>query len=219
MRDEDFDYFISKFGEATHRVVVPENSIRQWRGKLPDQLLTYWREEGWCGYADGLFWIVDPEDYQDLVDFWLEDTFFTDIDTYHAIARTAFGELFLFGEKTGRSATLSCFANFITSLKNERKSKPSERLNSEIRSFFLMEPQECDLKDEKQKPLFERALKKLGPLTSNEVYGFEPALVAGGAMRLENLAKLDLHAHLTILRQLGPLDLSNCNFDASQYMD
>jgi hypothetical protein len=55
MRDEDFDYFISKFGEATNRVAVPTEAIEKWRNKLPDQLLTYWQEEGWGGYANGLF--------------------------------------------------------------------------------------------------------------------------------------------------------------------
>ena len=38
MRDDDFAYFISKFGEATEHVDVPSESIKKWRGKLPDQL-------------------------------------------------------------------------------------------------------------------------------------------------------------------------------------
>ena len=54
MRDECFEVFIDEFGEATHRDAVPASSIEKWRGKLPDQLLTYWKEEGWCGYANGL---------------------------------------------------------------------------------------------------------------------------------------------------------------------
>jgi len=72
MRDEDFEVFISEFGEATYRVDVPPEAIEKWRGKLPELLLTYWQEVGWCCYANGLFWIVNPDDYEDLVDEWLE---------------------------------------------------------------------------------------------------------------------------------------------------
>jgi hypothetical protein len=36
------------------------------------------------------------------------------------------------------------------------------------------------------------------------MYGFEPALVAGGRMALEHLKKVNLDVHLTILRQLAP---------------
>ncbi|WP_229520035.1 T6SS immunity protein Tdi1 domain-containing protein [Massilia oculi] len=45
-------------------------------------------------------------------------------------------------------------------------------------------------------PLYSRALAELGPLGFDEVYGFEPAIVLGGKMRLENLAKLKLDVHL-----------------------
>jgi hypothetical protein len=106
MRDENFEVFIDEFGEATHRVEVPVASIEKWRGKLPDQLLTNWQEEGWCGYANGLFWTVDPDDYEDIVDEWLEDIPLEQLDAFHVIARTAFGDLYLWGEKTGAS-TLS----------------------------------------------------------------------------------------------------------------
>jgi hypothetical protein len=41
MRDEDFEVFIDEFGEATHRTDVPVDAIQKWKGKLPDQLLTY----------------------------------------------------------------------------------------------------------------------------------------------------------------------------------
>ncbi|WP_286867218.1 GAD-like domain-containing protein, partial [Herbaspirillum sp. UBA812] len=74
MRDEDFEFFISNFGEATKRTAVPAASLEKWRDKLPEQLLTYWQQEGWCEYRDGLFCTVDPDEYEDLVDEWLADT-------------------------------------------------------------------------------------------------------------------------------------------------
>ena len=88
MRDEDFEIFIDTFGEATQRVEVPTSSIEKCRGKLPDQLLKYRQQEGWCAYANGLFWTVDPDEYEDLLDEWLENTQLEQLDAFHVIARS-----------------------------------------------------------------------------------------------------------------------------------
>ena len=50
VRDEDFELFIEEFGEATHTDKVPESSIQKYKGILPDQLLHYWKTEGWSAY-------------------------------------------------------------------------------------------------------------------------------------------------------------------------
>lgn len=203
MRDEDFEVFIDEFGEATHRVDVPVDAISKWRGKLPDLLLTYWQEEGWCGYANGLFWIVNPDDYEDLVDEWMENTSLEQVDAFHVIARTAFGHLYVCGERTGVSVTISCPISAIFALPKDLKPKSKEDQDWSVRGFLGLSVDECNVKDESGVQLFERAVAKLGPLEPDEVYGFEPAIVLGGKMRLENLAKLKLDVHLTILRQLA----------------
>lgn len=216
MKDEDFEVFIEEFGEATQRVEVPTASIEKWRGKLPDQLLKYWQQEGWCAYANGIFWTVDPDEYEDLLDEWLENTQLEQLDAFHVIARSAFGDLYACGEKTGQSVTVACSLNTIFALKNELKTKNKDDLNLSIRSFFsVSEKKDFDLSDESGQPLFERAMVALGPLESDEMYGFELAIVLGGKMLLDNLAKVKLDVHLTILRQLATptLPLTNVNID------
>lgn len=37
-------------GAAINRREVPVSTIEHYRGRLPDRLLAYWREHGWCGY-------------------------------------------------------------------------------------------------------------------------------------------------------------------------
>ena len=59
-----------------------------------------------------------------------------------------------------------------------------------------------DTNDENEKPLFERALAKLGPLDHDTMYGFVPALALGGKAMLDNLQKLDAHVHLNIIAQV-----------------
>ena len=182
---------------------MPNASIEKWRGILPDQLLTYWKEEGWNGYANGLFWIVNPDDYEDIVDEWLDGSTLEQIDAFHVIARSAFGLLYLCGESTGRSAKINCATHSIFALEKGLRKKNHAELNRSIRAFLGLDKDECDLDDESGKPLFDRAVKTLGTLEPDEIYGFEPALVLGGKMRLENLRKVKLDQHLTILRQLA----------------
>ena len=71
-----------------------------------------------------------------------------------------------------------------------------------MQSFFATaSPADFDLLDENETPLFNRALNTLGVLQSNEVYGFEPLLVAGGQPKIENLKRLRMDVHLDILKQ------------------
>ncbi|CDG89283.1 conserved hypothetical protein [Xenorhabdus bovienii str. feltiae Florida] len=62
----------------------------------------YWKIEGWNNYQNGLFSIVHPDDYEDIVDMWLEYTPFESMDSYHVIARSGFGELYPCGQKTDK---------------------------------------------------------------------------------------------------------------------
>lgn len=219
MRDEDFEVFIEEFGEATQRANVPETAIEKWHGKLPDKLLSYWKEEGWCSYANGLFWTVDPDEYEDLIDEWLEDTKLEQLDSFHVIARSAFGDLYACGEKTGRSVTVACPLNKISALPKGLKPKKKEDLDLSICAFFSSSNKSrFNLKDEGGKPLFDRAVERLGKLAPDEMYGFEPALVLGGPMRLENLFKVKIDVHLTILRQLAAPTLPFTNLDIDKLL-
>lgn len=187
-----------------------------WSNKLPPILLTYWREEGWATYANGLLWIVNPDDYEYIKNIWLEDTPLATFDNFHVIARSAFGDLYLCGERTGRSVTIACPNNEILALKNKLKTKPLHDQDFSIKSFFACrDPEDFDYYDINGKLLFERAVEKYGPLEPDEMYGFEPALVMGGHPTLDNLRRLKLNPHLHILREFGSptLPFSNIDFD------
>lgn len=219
MRGEHFAEFINEFGEPTHRTEVSTESLEHWRGRLPNQLLTYWQEEGWCGYSNGLIWTVDPDDYEDLIDEWLEESPLEGLDSFHVIARTAFGKLYACGEKVGPVVSVSCLLHGIFAQSKELHAKGPADLDFEVRSFFAGSTRRySDLSDDNGRPLFERALKKLGPLAPDEMYALEPALVAGGTIALENLARVKLDPHLTILRQLAAPTMPYANLDIDKLM-
>lgn len=202
--DEDFEFFLQNFGPAIDRVNPTEEEIENYKIRLPDQLLDYWKEFGWCGYADGLYWTVNPKDYIPVVEVWLDGSEYAAEDRYHVIARSAFGELFLWGEQTGPSLSIVPIHGWYVPSNVHLKKMLEGKASIALRRFFSMtEKQFINLHDINEKPLFDRALKKLGPVNRDEMYGFVPATALGGPAKLGNLQKLSIIEHLLFLAQVS----------------
>jgi len=194
--DESFEYFLDKMGPAIEKRHVPPSSIEHYRGKLPEQLLDYWDEHGWCGYADGLFWTVNPQDYEPALEAWIGDTPFMEKDAYHLIARSAFGTLYFWGERTGFAMKLFAPGSYVLP-----RSPNAVALEKQVQMFFAFRDRdENDFAD-----LFAPAVKKLGRLEHDEMYGFIPALALGGPSTLDHLQKVKAVEHLVFLAQLSEL--------------
>ncbi|VVQ00598.1 GAD-like domain-containing protein [Pseudomonas fluorescens] len=196
--DKVFARFIEKFGASIDRQEVPASSIERYRGKLPKLLLEYWAEHGWCGYGDGIFWIVNPQEYDGVVSSWIEGTKYGERDTYHLIARSAFGDLYLWGENTGFSLKITSVLSRCVLHNFELK---TEEMDRELQGFLLS--REVDTNDYGE--MFKPAKKKLGMLRHDEMYGFVPALMLGGPDTLDHLEKVKAVEHLTLLSQIAEL--------------
>lgn len=203
--DEAFSVFIEEFGEPMHRQEVPASTIEHYRGALPDKLLEYWAEHGWCGYGDGIFWTVNPQAYESVVASVLESANLETYDRFHLIARGAFGDLYLFGEKTGFSLKITAHIGRYTGIKYEITATDMDR---QVQNFFASR----DLDSNDFDDMFEPAKHRLGILGPDEMYGFVPALVFGGPIRFENLEKLKATEHLVLLSQL-------CNIEPYSFSD
>jgi len=200
--DDDFEFFLAQMGPAIERRRVSEASMARFRGKLPEQLLAYWEQHGWCGYADGLFWTVDPQEYEPVLEAWIGDTPFMEKDAYHVIARSAFGKLYFWGEHTGDS--LKVMAPGAYGISRESIFQ-DDRLEFALRLFFSnRDREENDFND-----MFSGARKKLGQLKHDEMYGFVPALALGGPVTSTHLKKVKAVEHLVLLAQLAPLQIMN----------
>lgn len=137
------------------------------------------------------------------------------VDQFHVIARTAFGKLYLWGEKTGPTAEIVTSDHSVLCLERDLK-KPVKNPELALRRFFSgSAPTYADALDENGQPLFQRALDQLGPLPHDETYGFEPALVIGGKPRIENVRIVKMIEHLGMLRHLaGPqFPMGSLNMD------
>jgi hypothetical protein len=196
--DEIFSIFLETFDNPVDRQEVPTSSMERYRGRLPNQLLEYWNEHGWCGYADGIFWLVNPQEYEGVVESWLEGTKFEKFDNYHLIARGAFGDLYLWGEKTGASLKITSILSRYTT---HTSIYTGDEMDKGLRSFILS--RNVDSND--YGDLFKPAKKKLGTLRHDEMYGFVPALMFGGPDTLDHLEKVKAVEHLTLLSQIAEL--------------
>ena len=197
--DDVFARFLQKFGGAVNRQTVPASSIERYKGKLPNQLLEYWAEHGWCGYGNGIFWLVNPQNYEEVVASWIDGTPLEGCDTYHLIARGAFGDLYFWGEKTGPS--LSITSVFSRCVVHDFEFTPEE-MDVQLQGFLLSRNVDSNDVDD----LFEKARKKLGTLNHDEMYGFVPALMLEGSASIRHIERLKATEHLILLSQLAELE-------------
>ena len=92
------------------------------------------------------------------------------------------------GRKTGPSLTIDTSCGAVFKCNPKTFAKWGE--DRELQFFFGLASRKGP--DENDEPLFERALKKLGILNHDMMYGCVPALALGGSPELENLQNLIL---------------------------
>ena len=201
-------YNYSQFGPPINSTKPEPTVIKQFEDKLPTRLLNYWSEFGFCGWGNGIFWTVDPNDYSEILKLWLQGTEFEKrendgIDKYHVIGRSAFGRLFIWGEKSGNSLKIDPLYGmlFPTDSYEEFSSRGGD---TTVDLYFATKKKnEMDEKDVEGSLLFDKASEKLGLLEPDEMYAFVPALALGGTNKLENLKKVKVIEHLNFLADLG----------------
>ena len=203
--DKYIEFFYKNFEPSIYEKSVPEESIEKYRGKVPETLINYWKEYGWCGYGEGIFWTVNPDEYKEVVEEWLKDTPFESLDKYHLIAIGAFGEMILWGEETGNSLSITACSGMIFPTDKSRFIEGrSDGLDFLIRaSFSGLEKSYMDVKDDNRKFMFEKVKTLLGILKPGEIYGFSPSLMMGGNASIYNIRKVNAAGHLLFLASLG----------------
>lgn len=206
MVDKNYEYFYRDegFGPSMDQRAVDDSKLRRYESKLPSRLLEYWREYGFAGYGEGLFWMTDPDEYALVLEQWIKGTPFDGTDKYHVIGRTAFGKLFIWGEKTGPCMKILPAWAMIFPRSTPTPIAPEEADFLIATWLSGMDKENLDEMDENEDPLFKRALRTLGKLEVDEIYGFVPALSIGGAARLDHLRRVKAIEHLTLLAHLGP---------------
>uniref|UniRef100_UPI000664F73D type VI secretion system immunity protein, TaeI family n=2 Tax=Moraxellaceae TaxID=468 RepID=UPI000664F73D len=156
-----------------------------------------------AGYLNGLYWITNPDDYAEVIYDWLEDTSLPDDDVYHVLARSAFGKLLIWGERSFNRYYILTMEGVLYDY--GVRDQEADFYGEDF--FFFPTKDSLDHIDKNGKKLFDRAVKKLGVLKVDEMYAFEPALALGGEESLQHLTKVNLPVHMKLLKQVTPLRL------------
>ncbi len=196
--------FISVWGEPTCRVEAPPDRIDQLRGWVPDAMHDYWQTFGFSGFADGLLWLCDPIQWQPAADAWTRDiSLVMGADTWLPIARSAFGEMELWGQRTGLSLTVQPWSGMVFPVDNRDEMSSAADRDIQVESYFeTSDPESLDVEDDEDVGMFASALSRLGPVGPDQVYAFIPALGLGGSRTAANLELEDGPTQLQLLADL-----------------
>ena len=207
--DANFSEFLEEFGHPFTSRSVNDAILQKYRGILPDQLLIYWQQYGFCGFADGLFWITNPDDYEELLKDWLPESELTR-SKHYVIARTGWGEMLVWEPTYGHKYTINPHFGFIKQEEDASKDIAKGKSDEEISIFFSIQEQKYfDQADNNQKPLFKRAVKKFGALAEDEMFYFNPAVAITDRTPFENVAKGNMFVQLDLLKELVEPEIIN----------
>jgi len=82
------DSFLEEFENPQNSKVPDKNYIESYKNKLPETLLRFWEKYGFCSFLDGIFSIVDPEEYRGILEEWFSKTYIDQAGSnYHVIAK------------------------------------------------------------------------------------------------------------------------------------
>lgn len=152
---ESNKFFLEQRGESIFSKKVDNQVILNWENKLPSSLLRIWQELGWCSFHNGLLWTVNPDEYQYLVDTWLDNTKYQQLDNFYCIARTAFGECLLYGERTKRIIEIQPQYNTIWS-DDKKLQRPDNDFGANISILIHLDSdtEDFDMMDIQDETLF-----------------------------------------------------------------
>ena len=179
-----FQDFEDEYGTPEDCDRPREDILRNYAALLPEELLTQWRDVGRCSYRKGLLWFVDPAQFSGVIEDWIDLPGPTPL----VFLRSAFAHVYFWHE--GWVYSLDVHHGSLTQVTKRVSRILTLLCDREIQTKIL------------RVPLFEEALQRLGPLSRDECYGFEPALALGGPGTVDTIRRVRMREHLAILAQL-----------------
>lgn len=194
---KDVSEYIEDFGAPKLHAAFSEEEIRRLAGKFPGDLVAFMSAFGRAVFQDGLIQICHPDDQKPVLALIFGGDEIFSHQNCHAYAYSAFGEVFCWHRDYGLTIVDVITGSVTCRLLTKKLSRDA---NTD-RTFITPFGADADFYDVNDKPLFKRAVKKLGLLQIGECYGFVPALALGGSPELQYLKRLSSPEHLAIVAQ------------------
>lgn len=172
------------------RQTVDDAFIAQYADIAPESLTTLWKEVGLGIFCNGLFRIINPEEFQDFADKYNSDSFNKTVLPFMA---TAFGDIFAYANHSiigdyviyinVRYGTYKILSNNIALLLNKCVFNKSI-----LEAWFKVEHYD-EIKD------------KVGLPQLDECLGYVPALALGGTETDDNIQILKIVPYIEVVAQ------------------
>lgn len=212
--DPKFDIrkYIKEYGELDFKEDVPERICRDYEGKLPDDLILLWRENGIGTWLSGKFQLCIPSNYAGVVDILFSGDSEIIPEKTHIVGFSAFGHLLIWSENL-QTLVVDLTESIMRVYKwnFSRFKTTSFRLSSVISMLKFDRTFDYSTENKQYKSLFSEALSEIGEVTLGQCYGFFPALALGGSASVKHIQIVDARVHFTLLAQMGPVRILRLN--------
>ncbi|WP_376740772.1 T6SS immunity protein Tdi1 domain-containing protein [Listeria booriae] len=163
---------------------ISKNIQAEYVNKIPDSMMTLWNEYGLGSCIDGYLKIINPGEYQDI----LEESYVR-YDSAIPLVTTAMGDIIVW-EK-----------NKYLNLLNFRRG--TVKVIESGFEFFLEDIEDENfLIEELDWNPYKEASEKFGNPAYDECFGYIPLLALGGSDKVENLKKVKLREHILFITAL-----------------
>ena len=160
---------------------VDEEIIKQYEGKLPQEIIYIWKNYGFGTFYTGYLKIINPNEYKELI---VKSYFQGDFSI--PIFVTAFGDVIIW-EKN----------QYISIIKY--RYGENDVISAGFDFFFEdLQAGEFD-KDHFTINKYNEAIGKYGKLEYDECFGYTPILAMGGKESVDNLKKVKIREHIDLI--------------------
>lgn len=163
---------------------MEQELVKKYETLLPGELIEIWKKYGLGNLLDGYISVINPEEYQELLD----ETYFRGKISI-PILTTAFGDVITLEEGQYIGMVKYKNGNFVILAKNFKR---------------FIQNLDDDYFGEKyfQIPEYVEAVKKLGALEQDECFGYVPLLALGGSEKVDNLSKVKTREYIELISQV-----------------
>lgn len=184
------------------RQTVNDAFLAKYADTAPKELIALWQEVGLGIFCNGLFRVINPADYQEFVDTYIEDKekYFEYLLPFMT---TAFGDIFVWVKDISQKRKYVIFINVRSGNWNIITSRMDLLFNDYIPTKEWYKGDfGINISD------FSKLVDSLGLPAEDECYGYVPALVLGGSKSLKNIQVVKMLPYIDIIAQtVGTFDI------------
>lgn len=163
---------------------VNSKIINKYNEIIPIELISVWENYGFGSILNGGLKIVNPEEYQLVVDM----SYFR-ANVAIPIMVTGFGDIITWEEN-----------EYVSIIKY--KNGTFDIILKRFKHFFNCLQDEYFIKKYLELNKYNEAVEKYGELKYNECFGYVPLLGLGGSEKIENLKKVKIKEHIELITQM-----------------